>query len=387
MVRRLFASVILCLCCLAAQAQPVVSTVPYRLVAGKLVLDMAVDGTTYSFVLDTGGQTSFLKSFADRLGWTATDTLIAVDANNETIALARVAVSRMATPDGKIVFSDVPALLLEQDAGLSCFGAVGIIGSDMLGNMILSIDGESRTVTLAPGDAAPAISLRRLIEFDAAAGGMPIIPFQVVPGITLKALFDTGSPQLLSLRAQDYQRIGGRAGVQCLSRSYGESNIGISGQRQEEEAMRVGIPALSVGSVKFESVVTTTAEAPVSLLGTELLTYGRITIDYPRRRLYYEAYRPDETHRPEGRYADVELTVKEGHLVVARVWGEGYEGIAPGDRVVAINGKPVDTFDFCESITQGIPALKKKKKSRLTIDSQAGEKTVIYERKPIRFNR
>lgn len=71
MVRRLFASVILCLCCLAAQAQPVVSTVPYRLVAGKLVLDMAVDGTTYSFVLDTGGQTSFLKSFADRLGWTA----------------------------------------------------------------------------------------------------------------------------------------------------------------------------------------------------------------------------------------------------------------------------------------------------------------------------
>ena len=151
-------------------------------------------------------------------------------------------------------------------------------------------------------------------------------------GITLKALFDTGSPQLLSLRAQDYQRIGGRAGVQCLSRSYGESNMGISGQRQEEEAMRVGIPALSVGSVKFESVVTTTAEAPVSLLGTELLTYGRITIDYPRRRLYYEAYRPDETHRPEGRYADVELTVKEGHLVVARVWGEGYEGIAPGDR-------------------------------------------------------
>ena len=73
--------------------------------------------------------------------------------------------------------------------------------------------------------------------------------------------------------------------------------------------------------------------------------------------------------------------------MVARVWGEGYEGIAPGDRVMAINGKPVDTFDFCESITQGIPALKKKKKSRLTIDSQAGEKTVIYERKPIRFNR
>ena len=131
MLKRLLGSVTLCLCCLMAQAQPVASTMPYRLVAGKLVMEMSVNGTTYPFVLDTGGQTSFLKSFADRLGWTAVDTLTAVDANNETISFARVAVSHIATPDGKITFSDVPALLLEQDAGLSCFGAVGIIGSDM----------------------------------------------------------------------------------------------------------------------------------------------------------------------------------------------------------------------------------------------------------------
>lgn len=386
MFKRLLGSVTLCLCCLMAQAQPVTSTVPYRLVAGKLVVEMNVDGTTYPFVLDTGGQTSFLKSVADRLGWKAADTLTAVGANNETISFGRVAVSHIATPDGKITFSDVPALLLEQDAGLSCFGAVGIIGSDMLGDMILSIDGESRTLTLAPGSAAPAISLRRLIEFDAAAGGMPIIPFQIVPGITLKALFDTGSPQLLSLGAQDYKRIDGRAGVQCLARSYGESNMSISGERRQEEAMRVGIPALSVGSVKFEEVITTTAEAPISLLGTELLEYGRITIDYPRRRLYYEAYQ-EGSHRPDNKYADIELTVKGGHLVVARVWGEEYKGLAPGDKVLAINGKAMATFDFCESITQGIPELKKKKKTRLTIATQTGNSDVVYTKKEIRLKR
>ena len=54
--------------------------------------------------------------------------------------------------------------------------------------------------------------------------------------------------------------------------------------------------------------------------------------------------------------------------------------IAVGDKVVKINGKPAKKYDFCESILNGIPELKEKKKTKLTIETASGVKDIIYEK-------
>ena len=54
--------------------------------------------------------------------------------------------------------------------------------------------------------------------------------------------------------------------------------------------------------------------------------------------------------------------------------------IAVGDKVVKINGKPAKEYDFCESILNGIPELKEKKKTKLTIETASGVKDIIYEK-------
>lgn len=46
-----------------------------------------------------------------------------------------------------------------------------------------------------------------------------------------------------------------------------------------------------------------------------------------------------------------------------------------------IDGQPVSTYDFCESIINGIPELKAKKKVKLTVQTKNGEKTIVYEKK------
>ena len=53
---------------------------------------------------------------------------------------------------------------------------------------------------------------------------------------------------------------------------------------------------------------------------------------------------------------------------------------AVGDKVVKINGKPAKKYDFCESILNGIPELKEKKKTKLTIETASGVKDIIYEK-------
>ena len=51
-----------------------------------------------------------------------------------------------------------------------------------------------------------------------------------------------------------------------------------------------------------------------------------------------------------------------------------------GNRVTKINGQLVGKYDFCESIINGIPELKAKKKTKLTIQTKDGEKVIVYEK-------
>ena len=75
---------------------------------------------------------------------------------------------------------------------------------------------------------------------------------------------------------------------------------------------------------------------------------------------------------------DVGFLVKDGDLVVGAVWGEIQREIEMGDKVIKINGKPVGKYDFCESIINGIPELKAKKKTKVTVLTRQGEKVIVY---------
>ena len=98
----------------------------------------------------------------------------------------------------------------------------------------------------------------------------------------------------------------------------------------------------------------------------------------PRGRFYFEAFQPDNEINNQGNNFD--LTVKDGDLFVSTVWSSTKGKIAVGDKVVKINGKPAKKYDFCESILNGIPELKEKKKTKLTIETASGVKDIIYEK-------
>ncbi len=353
--------------------------IPYRSIAGKLVLEMKVGGTPQHLVLDTGGRTAFLESWAKEHRLTAGDTLRVTDVNGNSEAYRQIVVNSISTIDDKVNFTDIPALLLPEDPGLSCLNAIGIIGSDMLVDKLLIIDSQKKLITIASAITAPNVSLRRMIDF--VQPGMPIITLQIGTGTFIRALFDTGSPQLLSLSASDYDDIKDSRTVCLMAQGKGESNIGISGRGEYTNMERMNIPLLSVGATKFYDVVTTTAQLPISLLGTCLLDYGRVTIDYKRNRFYLEPYKPDKKIKFKKKYNDFALTIdKDGNLIIANVWDKLYNLIDVGDKVIEINGKPTQKYDFCESLVNGIPELKKRKKSTLTVATQNGEKYVTYIR-------
>ncbi len=375
---RLFGLLLLLLSALTVGAQQVRSVIPYRMVGGKMIVDMQMNGETRSFVFDTGaGKTSLTGEVCDELGLATVDSMRITDVNSKQVAYPLVMIESLLTPDNKINFSKVPAMRMPEPSPLVCFQVDGIIGSDVLAQLIVEIDGKAKTITLTSAENPSKVSLRRMLPF--VQGKMPIVTLQAGRGNSLVCLFDTGCPGFLELKSSDFEALKDAAAFEVRAEGYGEGSFGIGGQAATASTYRVCFPQLSVGAAKFANVSSETSTPPYTLLGVKLLDYGKVTLDYPRARFYFEPY--EEKFDLTEKHYDMGLRVKDGELVVAAVW-TGLKGVVEvGDKVTKINGKPTGTYDFCESIINGIPELKEKKKTKLTVLTKDGEKEIVYQKK------
>ena len=60
-----------------------------------------------------------------------------------------------------------------------CFHADGLIGSDLLKDLIVEIDSKAKTITVTSAEKASNVSLRKMLPFSG-KGFMPIITLQAV---------------------------------------------------------------------------------------------------------------------------------------------------------------------------------------------------------------
>ena len=374
---RLIFGILLFLIVVPLSAQQVKSVIPYRMVGGKMIVDMTINGQVRSFIFDTGGQMALTGELCEELNIPVVDSVKVTDVNGKEVGLPRVFVSSLMTPDERINFSGAPAMKLSTPSPFECFHADGLIGSDLFKDLIVEIDGKAKTITVTSAEKSSTVSLRKMLLFSG-KGFMPIITLQAGAGNSLVALFDTGCPSFLSLKNRDYENLRSSGAFQVMSEGIGGGSIGVGGMTESKISYRVDLPLLSVGPTKFKQVTAETATPPYTLLGVKLLEYGKVTIDYPRRRWYFEAY--EQEFDMTSKHYNVNLQVKDGNLVVATVWSAMKDVVEVRDKVVKINGKPAGKYDFCESIISGIPELNEKKKTKLTILTKDGEKVIVYQK-------
>ena len=349
---------------------------PYRMVGGKMIVDMKMNGQLRPFIFDTGGQTALTEEVCEELGLSMYDQREITDVNGNKSTYHRVLIGELADADVKVAFKHVPAILVPKPSPFVCFKVVGIIGSDLLKYFVVEIDGKTKTIKLSTKPTT--LSLRKMLPFEP-ANGMPVIKLQAGSGNSLTTLFDTGYPGFISLKESDFNVLTSQSAFEIVTEGYGEGSIGLGGMAGIDTLYRVCFPVVSLGACDFENVTATTATPPYTLLGMKLLDYGKVTLDYPKARFYFEPYEEKAADLTSKHYR-VELRVKDGDLVATTVWGDLRKDIKIGDKVLKINGAPAGKYDFCESILNGIPELKKKKVNKLTFSTAEGEKVITYKK-------
>lgn len=305
---------LLLLLVLSLTAQGRVVKLPYKTVGGKMLVEMAVNGVVRPFIFDTGAARTSLTGEACReMGLAATDSIMARDATGKIAYYKLVKLASVTTPGGGFNFTGYSVMILPEYSPFACFEVDGMIGSDLLARLIVEIDGKEQMITLQTAEQESPIASSKMLPFMRA--GMPIIPLSAGAGKSqLVCLFDTGCPSLLSLKKSDYEALHAASALELVAEGNSVGAASIGGQAKASVLQRVRFPLLKVGDAQFKQVTAETATPPYTLLGLKLLNYGKVTLDYPRQRFYFEAYE-QENDCTENR-SDVGLTLKNRELVV-----------------------------------------------------------------------
>ncbi|MEA4868364.1 MAG: retropepsin-like aspartic protease [Rikenellaceae bacterium] len=347
------------------------SKLPYEMYGGKMIVNVIINGNEERVIFDTGAQISaFSKEFCSLNSLPLSDSVKVVDSNNQSHYYRKTQIESLITPDQKIKFKNLIPIVMEETSMIKCFDVCGIIGSDLISGLICIIDSQTKTITLATSETQYQESYRFSHQFQEKSY-MPVFELYVNNNY-IKTLFDTGSDGFVALKNEDYRMLDQNSAIDNKEIGYGFSSIGLSGVALQSNILRTKIKDLRIGVAKFRDITVETENLPYTLMGTKVLEYGKVVIDYPRRIFYFIPYTNEAVVIPS-KSREFYLTVSEGVLKVSTVWGDMSNVISPGDRVTHINGEPVKDYDFCESITIGIAELKGDDIKKLLIETKSGK--------------
>lgn len=331
-------------------------TISYQTKKGKIFVPVEIEGNSYKFLLDTGSPFLIYDSvFKDLHEKTAiaiyADTVS--DINGKDKVKKMISLSKLKI--GNITFKDTPGFIMNQGDSemIDCFDFDGVIGSNMLRNSVIQIDGNNKMIILT--DKKKNLSVKRrnsqkikLTEKQST----PIlkVTLQKKPKVTDAAFFDSGAESLyeISKRTAEYFKKKGVSPYDTIAKTVGASGGGFFGPENKEEKLLLAINEFIINKHGFGEIVAEAGEAN-ERIGSKLLEYGKVTIDYRKRRFYFKPY-PDKDYEELSRKPwAVRPTYKDGKIVVGLVWEDDLkENVNVGDEILGFGDKDYQSMTPCE---------------------------------------
>lgn len=359
-------------CCVAQRFR---SIVPYTEQNGKLLIDATVNGQRGRFLLDTGAPCCVSYSFAHRLGLKGGSEQTGQDSNGRPVTTTIVTLDSLRI--GAVLFRNVQAMQWNKGNPVEQFGIDGILGYNLMQKGIVKFSARPRTFVFT------TISDSLGLDFSHAVSLLPdpyvpLVEVKLPKAVADTVMFDLGAHALYEMSERSYLRLASeRAGISTLAEGKGSLSIGAAGVEQITSKHRVKIPHLDLAGFDFRNVATVTTGARDSRIGSELLKYGDVVIDFPRRTFYFlphEGKNSAEVYVPE--WEVVPIATLGGTMVAGIVWNSRLP-IRQGDRIVAVNGRRFDNIDLVEATTRGILSMPGNKAEITFVDARTGKETTI----------
>ncbi|MCL1851168.1 MAG: aspartyl protease family protein [Bacteroidetes bacterium] len=330
--------------------------IPYQKIAGVPVVPVTINGKMYKFVFDTGSSSLVISdNLRKELNLSIIGQEIVSGASGEQKKMKKILFPEIHLQE--ITFTNISGAVFNEDVNFfECLGIDGLIGGNMLRNSIVHFDEQSQHIIIT--DNIKKLSLRKVMPQK-----MELSSTQCLPFITIfiqngekreghKVLFDSGQDDfyMMSIRNNNGLNINTNI-VKKISESEGSFGFGIHGSFANQEHLLLSIPEIIVNKIPFNDVIITTTHDGNSRIGAKLLQYGKTTLDYKKKRFYFEPFDNINTSELSKMPLAINFTFKNDKMVVGIIWDKALESqINLGDEVLSINGVDIQSMNFCELV-------------------------------------
>jgi len=355
--------------------------VPYDTVRNKAIVIVEIKGKFYRFLLDTGAPLCVTEELVREIGGEIIDSINVTDQSGlrDNMKIARIKELKI----GEVTFMDTPGVVVDNSAIFTCYNVSGFIGSNMLRNSILQVNGFDKTVTIssviekiAPKSAPIPLYLNKVQS-------SPFIHVNLSDRKHCQqmAMVDTGMDGLFDLHHSNFKKLKRKKIFRDISIASGSNTIGLHGPGASMDQVKGRIPSIALGDKKFLNVSVQTTRGGESRLGADIFRHGIMTIDYRNKQFYF-----DPVGNPESDMFDklfpISPTIIDQKLKIGVIWDESYsDKLSLMDEIIAIDGKDYINFDICDLYIKESP-FKGKESINLKIRDKNGvEKDVLLTRK------
>ncbi|WP_316834246.1 aspartyl protease family protein [Pedobacter nutrimenti] len=382
-VKLIYKSLIFLICWLftsTAFAQDV-ATLPYKVVANKMIIEIRLNGKLVPMIFDTGGKNVISSALNAEFGAAVIDSKEIVDANSSRKHVDIVKLNQVEIPDKKATFKDVPFAVVDNEL-FTCLGVGGLIGSDLWQNNTIEINDQTKEIKIRTGGMTVLPGDKQAIPFTASAHGDPVFMLNVGKYDQERVLFDSGADCFLSIKASDYPQLEQQGALYKIRQGIGGGSLGVVGRVAAGNRILLEVPELIIGGASFTRFRSSAGNASESLLGYRVLHYGKVTIDYVNKLFRFEPFKPGkiEVEADLKKNWDLEVREEGKQLTIGTVWEQMEGEVEVGDVVTHIDGKEIKSTSFCENLIIGIPVLEEKDQVILTVKTKQGIKNITINK-------
>lgn len=356
-------------------------TIHYEYIHDKIIIPVIVNGVKVKYIVDTGGQTGTIRENAVEMKAVRGGASRGVsDLNGMTLAYEEAVLSNVQlSPSYKL--TRMKSMIFPSNGFFRDLGVVGILGSDAFAQAVVTFDAREQIMIINYPYRPDGLKISDGVAIYPGGANHPIVDVDF-GGITKRLLFDTGASGLLILSADDYEVLEDKIENCLIACGIGISGVGIGGfdLKNTMEMKKVSIGKLNFVGKEFHNMESVTCKGS-SLMGVDVLKYGKVVIDYMRNRFYFFPYTSD-TENLAGRLKNwnVGILPVKGHFEITAVWDSAKGLVALGDQVIRVNGKNLSELKQSQLEVEALLDAVEGDVAEIAILKDGKEKKVVIKR-------
>jgi hypothetical protein len=344
---------------------------PYEMVNGKMFVQVNIKGKQHKFLFDTGAPVAISPKLLAELQLSETHKGSFTDVNGTTIPGSAVKLDSIKL--GDVTFTGIPAITLFPD-WYNCFNIDGVIGSNILRQSAVKLVSDRHVIIITDQPDKLALNKKHSVRLITNAKGNqqsdPQVEILLNGKVRLTLGFDTGDNGFLRFSDDLMQQLAKYKSYDVVAKGFGASTIGEIGSQANADKYLLKIPFINIGSARFDNLVTETNKGGIPGIGTKLLEYGDVTLDYISGKFYFDA--KNELNAPDNKQWPFQPTYADGKLIVGLVWQKGTDRVKPGEQIIAVDDKDLSHLTLCQ-LMDGGPILGDKQTAVITIKAADGQ--------------